>query len=406
MADGKEPRKHNAAYQNTISAQAYENAMDDWVLQTAVNRQATKLLNEQRKDNFNFQEEQFNFQMDEQIRAYEHSKNIFDRNSEAVDMEVQYQKDQIYSNADARLQELSYQQDDLDSQFARDSINNAFQAGNLALGLKINEQERVARENDFASSMQQQTNQLTQAQAQGRVDFLKASLAKDAAAGESKASGRRGRTARTQTNAIKTAASIDQAALMDQLIRGQGSFKDVTTSLVATKKTGDKIGSLQRDKIENDQQQQAALFGLTVEQYTADTEKLGRMMLDTYAGIDSQLDRLAQQEFQTRTELYSKMPLPPRMPPRAKPPREIPYEKYAKPTPAPFMDKNTMATTPQPKKQSGFGTFLSIAGSLVGLGATVLTGGAAAGVFGAGAAAWGGGLAAGGSILRGLGGVL
>ena len=153
-------------------------------------------------------------------------------------------------------------------------------------------------------------------------------------------------------------------------------------------------------------QQQAALFGLTVEQYTADTEKLGRMMLDTYAGIDSQLDRLAQQEFQTRTELYAKMPLPPRMPPRAKPPREIPYEKYAKPTPAPFMDKNTMATTPQPQKQSGAGTFLSIAGALVGVGATVLTGGAAAGVFGAGAAAWGAGLAAGGSILRGLGGVL
>ena len=36
MAEGKEPRKHNAAYQNTIGAQAYENAMDDWVLQTAV----------------------------------------------------------------------------------------------------------------------------------------------------------------------------------------------------------------------------------------------------------------------------------------------------------------------------------------------------------------------------------
>jgi len=403
MANGQEPRKHNAAYQNTIGAQAYENALDDWVLQTAVNRQATDLINEQRKENFNFQEEQFNFQMDEVIRAYEHSKNIFDRNSEAVDMEVQYQKDQIYNTADSRLQELSYQQDDLESQFARDSINNAFQAGNTRLGLKINEQERVARENDFASSMQQQTNQLTQAQAQGRADLLKQSLAKQAAAGEAAASGRRGKSAATQDRAIRAAATIDQAALMDQLVRGQGSFKDVTTSLVSTKKTGDKIGSLQRDKIKNDQKQQAALFGLTVEQYTADTEKLGRMMLDTYAGIDSQLDRLAQQEFQTRTELYAKMPLPPRMPPRAKPPREIPYEKYAKPTPAPFMDKNTMATTPQPQKQSGLGTFLSIAGAVVGVAGTVLTAGAALPGAAAGLGMWGAGLSGGGSILSGLG---
>lgn len=547
MADGKEPRKHNSAYQNTISAQAYENAMDNWVLQTAINRQATDLLNEQRKDDYNFQNEQFNFQMDEQIRAYEHSKNIFDRNAEAVDMEVQFQKDQIYSNADSRLQELYYQQGDLDAAYARDSINNSFNAGNLSLSIKqndleqqqrtdrfgtdlalnafnqqaradqfgtnmelnrlsqqarteqyntnlkinsldqqlrtdafntsmlLNDQDTAARNNQFGADMKAQSRQISQEQAEGRVELLQASLAADASEASSLASGKRGQTAALQAKAIQTAASINQGALMDQLRRGVGSFADVTTTLTTSKQIADKTSSIERSqlektyktesdinkaqrdqlkmsykteteisntersqlekrfetdtgiskaersqleksyttetqvntnnrkKLENDQAQQAALFGLTVEEYTADTEKLGRMMLDTYSGIDSELERLAQQEFQTRTELYSRMPLPPRMPPRAKPPREIPYEKLAKPTPAPFYDKNTMGTMPEQKQQSGFGTFLSIAGAVAGVAGTVLTAGAALPGAAAGMGMWGAGLSGGGSILGGLG---
>ena len=147
----------------------------------------------------------------------------------------------------------------------------------------------------------------------------------------------------------------------------------------------------------------AQLFGLTVEQYEADTEKLGRMMVDTVSNIDSQLDRLSQQEFQTRINLYAKMPLPPRMAPRAKPPREIPYEKRAFPTDPFRMDHNVMGAAPEQKKQSGFGQFLQIAGSIGAIAGTVLTAGAAA----PGAAAWmgsaGAGLTGGGSILSGLG---
>jgi hypothetical protein len=67
------------------------------------------------------------------------------------------------------------------------------------------------------------------------------------------------------------------------------------------------------------------------------------------------------------------------------------------------MDHNVMGAAPEQKKQSGFGQFLQIAGSIGAIAGTFLTAGAAA----PGAAAWmgsaGAGLSGGGSILSGLG---
>lgn len=438
MADGKEPRKHSKSLANLGGLQSFENAFDNYILQLAQNRLATDLLNEKRKDDYNFQNEVYNYQMDQQIQMYERQKMLYGMNAQAVDMEVQFQKDQIYSNVDARLQELSYQQQDLDNAYARDAINHAFEQGNLQLAIELNKVEQEQRENTFNTNLKINENQRiarndafgagardaylknTAQQAQGRRELLKQSLQTQAQAGSAAASGRRGQSAAMLEQSIEAVASIDHAALLTQLENGHGSFANVTTKLISEKNTGDKAGRLERkqlkdnyktetkanklsrDQLKNTRKRNAQLFGLTVEEYKADTEKLGRMMIDTYSSIDSQLNRLAQKEFQTRIDLYSKMPLPPTMPPRAKPPRKIPYDKYAMPTPPPFQDKNTIPTTPQPQRQSGLSSFLSIAGALTAGAGTILTAGAGAGLFGATAGLWGTGLGTGGSILQGL----
>jgi hypothetical protein len=406
MANGEKPRRHNASFQNANSIQQYENSLENLMLQIGVNKLQTDLVNDQRSDDYNFQNLVSNFQMEEALRAYNHSANIYGLNQKAVDMEVAYQTNQIYSNADARLQELAYAQQDLDFQFAEDSINSSFQAANNSLMLKINEEQTRSRGRQFGADMKAQSIEQTAAKAEGRRNLLKQSLETQQQVGQAAASGRRGQSARLMKQSIESVAAIDHYSLYSQLERGEGSFKNVTSNLADQKKSADYIAERERDKVLNDKDKIAQLFGLTVQQFEADTEKLGRMMIDTYAGIDSQLDRLAQQEFQTRIDLFAKMPLPPRMPPRAKPPREIPYDKYTLPSRPIMMDHKVMGSAPEQPKQSGFGQFLGIAGTIAAGVGTVLTAGAAAPAFAGSAAAmgaWGAGLSAGGSILGGLG---
>lgn len=401
MANGDKAGKHTASLNNANQLQGYENAWDQLVFQIASNRLSTNLMNEQRSDDFNFQNMLANFQMEEQLRAYNHSRNIYGLNQKAIDMEVAYQQQQIYSNADARLQELKFAQQDLDFSFARDTIENTFNQANNSLLLKINQEQTDQRDRQFGTDMKTASIEQTQAKADARRSLLTSTLKTQAEAGSAQAAGRRGQTARMQKQSIDSVAAIDHYALHTQLERGETSFSNTTTGMVNEKASADKTAGLQRDKLQNDRDQLAQLFGLTVEQYEADTEKLGRMMLDTYAGIDTQIDRLAQQEFQSRVELYAKMPMPPRMAPRAKPPRKIPYDKYAFPKQPFFYDHNTMASSQ--RKRSFLSTALGILGTVAGAAGTVLTAGAGAGVMSASAGVWGASLTGGGSIFNGLG---
>lgn len=407
MANGEKPRRHNASFQNANQLQQYENSLEDLMLQIGVNQLQTDLVNEQRFDDYNFQNLVSNFQMEEALRAYNHSANIYGLNQQAVDMEVAFQQQQIYSNADARLQELAYAQQDLDFQFAEDSITSAFQTANNSLMMKINQEQTRARGRQFGYEMQAQSIEQQNNKADARRELFQQTLNTQKESGRASASGRRGQSALLTQQSIEAVAAVDHYSLYSQLDRGDKSFAAVTSNMIDQKKSQDTIAARERDKLANDKDQIAQLFGLTVQEYEADTEKLGRMMIDTYTGIDSQLDLLAKQEFKSRIDLYARMPLPPRMPPRAKPPREIPYDKYTMPSRPIMMDHKVMGSTPSRPKQSGFGQFLSIAGMVAAGVGTVLTAGAAAPGLAAATAAsmgtWGAGLSAGGSILGGLG---
>jgi hypothetical protein len=415
MANGDKSRRRNASLQNVGSLQGYENDIQNLQHLIGVNRLETDLVNESRMDAFNFQNEVANFQYEEQIRQYDRQQHIYGLNQNAIDMEVAYQQQQIYDNVDAKLQELQYAQQDLDFGFAADSIknnyaqaNNSLQIKNNQLELDINKEETIQRGRQFGTDMKDMSVKQTAEKAEARRNLLKSSLETQARAGNALASGRRGQSAMMMAQSIESVAAIDHYALYTQLERGEGSFDNVVKGTVNKRKSDDKIAGVQReqlgvqrDTLINNKREMAQLFGLTVEQYEADTEKLGRMMVDTVSSIDSQLNRLSQQEYQSRINLYARMPLPPRMAPRAKPPREIPYDKYALPTDPFRMDHNVMGAAPEQKKQSGFGSFLQIAGTIAGVAGTVLT----AGATGPGAAmAWGAGLSGGGSVLKGLGG--
>ena len=419
MANGEKPRRHNASFQNANQLQQFENSLENLMLQIGVNRLQTDLVNEQRFDDYNFQNLVANFQMEEALRAYNHSANIYGLNQQAVDMEVAYQQQQIYSNADARLQELAYAQQDLDYQFAEDSINSSFQAANNSLMMKINQEQTLARDRQFGYEMQAQSIEQQNLRADATRELLQQKLATQKESGTAAASGRRGQSARLTQQSIESVAAIDQYSLYSQLDRGEESFAAITSNMADQKKSQDKIAAKERDKLTNDKDQIAQLFGLTVQEYEADTEKLGRMMIDTYSGIDAQLDLLAKQEFKSRIDLYARMPLPPRMPPRAKPPREIPYDKYTMPSRPIMMDHKVMGSAPKQEGRSGFGQFLGIAGLVAGAAGAVLTAGAALPVlagaggatgiagsgiaFGANSGVWGAGLTGAGSVLGGLG---
>ena len=404
MAKGDKPRQHAVSLNNANSLLGFENSLDNLIFQIASNRLSTDLSNQQLFDNYNYQNMLANFQMEDQLRAYNHSKNIYGLNQQAIDMEVGFQQQQIYDNADARLQELAYAQQDLDFSFARDSIENNFNQANNSLLLKINQEQTNQRNRQFGTDMKSASIEQNQAKADARRSLLTSSLKTQAETGAAQASGRRGQSAQMQQQSIESVAAIDHYALYSQLERGESAFNNTATGMVNQKASEDFIASKEQDKILNDKDQLAQLFGLTVQQYEADTEKLGRMMIDTYAGIETQLDRLAQQEFESRVELYAKMPLPPRMPERAKPPNKIPYDKYAFPTQPFFMDHKTMAAAQSAPKRSGLSTALGIGSMILGAAGTVLTARAAApAIFGANAAVWGAGLSGTSSILGGLG---
>ncbi len=417
MAQGDKSRRRSSSLQNAGTLQGYENSVQDLQLRIGENRLSTDLLNEARSDAYDFQNLIQNSQFEEQIRQYNQQQHLYGLNENAIDMEVAYQQQQIYDNVDAKLQELQYAQQDLDFDFAAQSIKNNYAQANNSLQLKnnrqelaINKEETIQRGRQFGTDMRDMSAKQTEEKADARRKLLQSSLETQAKAGNALASGRQGQSASMLNQSIESVAAIDHYALYTQLERGEGSFDNIVSGTTNKKASDDKLSGikkkqigLQRDNLQNNKREMAQLFGLTVEQYEADTEKLGRMMVDQVSSIDSQLNRLSQQEYQSRINLYAKMPLPPRMAPRAKPPREIPYEKFAFPTDPFRFDHNAMGAAPEQKKQSGFGTFLQVAGTIAAIGGTVLTAGAAA----PGAAAWmgtaGAGLSGGGSILSGLG---
>ena len=372
MANGEKPRKHNNSLQNAGQLQGFENLFEDTLLNKAVSDLRTNLTNEQRFEEYSLQNELYNFQMQKEIEAYKRSLESYGLNQQAIDMEVAYQQQQIYSDADARLQELAYLQQDLDFSFAEETIKSSFATANNSLALKINAEEAEKRNRQFGAEMRARSIEQTEAKAEGRRNLLKQTLETQREAGNAAASGRRGQSARLTKQSIESVAAIDHYSLYSQLQRGEGAFQNITSNIAAQKKSDDFIGKRQRDKLLNDKDELAQLFGLTVEQYEADTEKLGRMMIDTYAGIQSQLDRLAKDEFRSRVELFSRMPMEPMMPPRAKPPREIPKDKFTLPSKPIFMDHKTMASMPKQEKPSGFQSFLGIGSAVLGIGATVL----------------------------------
>lgn len=417
MANGDKSRRRNSSLQNVGGLQGFENLVQDYQLRTSENILSTDLLNEARSDAYDFNNLIQNYQFEEQIRQYDQQQHLYGLNENAIDMEVAFQQQQIYDNVDAKLQELQYAQQDLDFDFAAQSIKNNYAQANNSLQLKnnrqelaINKEETIQRGRQFGTDMRDMSAKQTEEKAAARRKLIQSSLETQAKAGNALASGRRGQSAMMLNQSIESVAAIDHYALYTQLERGEGSFDNIVSGTTNKKASDDKLAGIrkkqigiQRDNLINNKREMAQLFGLTVEQYEADTEKLGRMMVDQVSSIDSQLNRLSQQEYQSRINLYAKMPLPPRMAPRAEPPREIPYEKRAFPTDPFRMDHNSMGAAPEQKKQSGFGTFLQIAGSIAAIGGTVLTAGAAAPGATAAMGMWGAGLSGGGSILSGLG---
>ena len=403
MASGDKPRRHTGSFNNAGTLQGYENSLQQLGLQAAVDDLQVRMTNQQRFDDFNFQNELYNFQMEDAIRSYDRQAQIFGLNQQAIDQEVAYQTDQIYNNVNSRLQELAYLQQDLDFGYAKDQVESSFALADNSLMMKINNEETLKRDRQYGTDMRQRSIEHTSEKAEARRKLLKQTLETNSQVGAAAATGRRGQSARMTEQSIDAVAAIDHYGLYSQLTRGEDSFKNVTTNLTDQKKSDDYIGKRKGDQLKNNEMKISQLFGLTTEQYEADTEKLGRMMIDTYASIDTQLERLSQQEFQSRINLYAKMPLPPRMGPRALPPREIPNAKIAYPNQPIFYNHKSMSA-PASKGSSGPGV-LGFLGMAAGVAGTVLTAGAAAPAFAAAmpaAGMWGAGLTGAGSILAGL----
>ena len=400
MANGDQSRKKTASYNTLGGLVNFENLYKNKRLNTSLNILETDLINETRADQFNFQNDLANFRTEEDIRRYEHSKDIYGLGQKAINQEAKYQKQQIYKDADARMQELGYAQDDLDFSFAETQIKNNFARANnkLAandnkLNLRINSQDTLAnleqtkqRGRQFGTDMKDMSAKQTEEKADARRKLLKSTLETQANAGKALASGRQGQSARMLTQSIESVAAIDHYALHTQLERGDDSFSNIAQGTTNKKKSEDTQAGIQRKqlgfqrdklknnqkKLKNEQKEMAQLFGLTVEQYTADTEKLGRMMLDTYSNIGAELDRLDKDVFQERVNLYAKMPLPPRTAPRALPPRELQYDPLILPSDPIRFDPNMIGAAQQPKQPSTAAKILGGVSMVAGAVGTVL----------------------------------
>lgn len=391
MANGDKSRRNSASFNNFGTLLGKQNEYNDTRLRTGLNVLKVDQLNEQRRDDYNFNNQLANYRTEEDIRRYDHSQGIYNLGQKAIKGEAKYQRNQVYKDTDAKLQEFGYQQDDLDFDFARESIKNNFDQANNKLALNDNRQNlRINRQDDlanqeqtklrgqqFGTDMKDMSAKQTQEKADARRKLLKSTLETQAKAGNALASGRRGQSASLLNQSIESVAAIDHYALHTQLQRGDDSFANITQGVTNKKKSEDTQAGIQRKKfglqrnqlqnkrknLMNEQKEMAQLFGLTVEQYTADTEKLGRMMLDTYDSIGSQLEDIDRKVFKESVNLFAKMPLPPRTAPRALPPRELDYDKLVLPDDPIRYDHNIQGSVQQPKKKSGLAQaagFLSI----------------------------------------------
>ena len=256
MANGDKSRRRNASLQNAGSLQGFENSLHDVAHRYGENVLATDLLNEQRFDAYNFNNEVSNYQFEELIRQYDRQAHIYGLNQNAIDMEVAYQQQQIYDNVDARLQELQYAQQDLDFGFAAESIknnyaqaNNSLQIKNNAEELAINKEETIQRGRQFGSEMRDMSAKQTAEKAEARRNLLKSSLETQANAGNALASGRRGQSARMMEQSIESVAAIDHYALYTELERGEGSFDNIVSATTSKKASDDKLAGIRKKQI-------------------------------------------------------------------------------------------------------------------------------------------------------------
>ena len=156
---------------------------------------------------------------------------------------------------------------------------------------------------------------------------------------------------------------------------------------------------------ETDQQleQIAYAMGVSKEQLTMNKERLGASLVSAVATLDDQLLALDQARYKADYNAHAARMLPPEFAPDAKAPYDVPLPKYIEPRPGAAPAPAYQAQYIPPPTQSGLGQALMIGGAALSVAAIPFTAGASAAIAGGAAGTAGLGSALGlSSTLGGL----
>jgi len=370
-------KKERAAYQNTLAANQYKAQLNDYNAAVANDKVAVDLTNKQRDEAWNKQEGLRQLQITQAAEVYEKDNQVYEEGLKFVDRAYDTAVTQEELGLDQKLMELMYQSDDLDRAYTRDALGAAYKTKQVDFMMQQNDIDNQLltiqgnrTRDQYGSEMQAQSQKLSAEAAETRLGILKSTLEGQANKGAAAASGRRGRTASKAQGAAVMAASMDQGALTDALQRSTFSFKNVTTNLTNNKKYDDQTNtkqqkklSVQKQSLSSQKDEIATMLGLTAEQYEADTEKLGQMMLDQEAQFKNAIASLDNKKFNSKSQLYASKLLPPKFPDAAPRPSKIEYTNFAKPQPPQHVKKGMLAGAPASSSPSTASTILGILGT-------------------------------------------
>ena len=163
--------------------------------------------------------------------------------------------------------------------------------------------------------------------------------------------------------------------------------KEINNNIKSTEnnlKAGqNKVEQLKNNKqsVTNNINEVAAMLGISQEQFEADTETLSQMYADQLPAFENIVERISNSVYKDKTNLFNKMPLPPKFASLADPPYEVPLAGVV---PRTLLDPNQYDSDqfaiPKPPSGGGSGGLFGSIGAVLGMAAGALlapaTGGA------------------------------
>ncbi len=376
MSDNGKLKKKTSNYTNANNLLGYNIQMQQWYANQINDENIASLKDQIAIDTYNRDVDLQQLQFQQQLDVFDRSEQAFHQNIGLVDEAIKLAYAQENLLLDQKLMELAYSKEDLDRGWLQTQVESQFAMQQLEL-------KDDTDEANFAANMQAASIEQKQRASDAKYEFLQASLKGDAAAGQAKATGRRGNTARKTTNSAVMQASMDKGKIASDLYNGSLSFKNTTSNLSKQRELGVKGFDQNKTNIET-------MLGISAEEYASSTSQLGQMLKDQFKQSEYNMAKIELKGFNTKSELYSNRMLPPLKPPPIPKPYETPRTNYVKPLPPVHADKGLSGgySGASAGGQSTASTILGFGQAGLGAAAGIVgaTGGAAAPFLAAGAA--------------------